>query len=470
MKIALSKKNLWDRTPPFLKSTLGMGLGLVPRRWLFGRSFSANCEFAREAQWWPSERVREYQVKKLREILTLGYECTRYYRSAFESAGFHPGDFRSTDDISRLPTIDKSVVLENLSRMCAQNPAARGVEGVSTAGTSGAPFHFYTRVDRSATEYSYLVAGWERVGYKLETPMAVLRGRAVRPERNGFRHEYDPVFRHHHYSSLHMSDENLGRYLDHIAGIGPCYLHVYPSTVMALARFILRAGITAPKNVRGILTESEIVYPEQRELVEKVFGCRCFSSYGQTEKVVLAAGCEHSDDYHVWPTYGYFELLDDDDNPVTTPGRRGEIVGTGFINTVMPFIRYRTGDKATYVGNRCEACGREHILIRDIRGHRTQEVLIAADNSEIPWTAVNMHDDTFINVRQFQFLQEEPGQAVLRIVPAGGFGEDDVARIQRNLSRKFDNRLAFTVELTDAIPLSTRGKAVYVDQRIQREA
>jgi phenylacetate-CoA ligase len=266
-----------------------------------------------------------------------------------------------------------------------------------------------------------------------------------------------------------MSDENLKRSLEHIASIGPCYLHVYPSTVAALARFILRNGLNAPKNIGGILVESEIVYPQQRQLAEEAFGLRCFSSYGQTEKVVLAAACEASDHYHVWPTYGYFELLDDDGNPVTKPGERGEVVGTGFINTVMPFIRYRTGDRATYVSNRCQACGREHTLIRDIRGHRTQEVLIAADGSEIPWVAVNMHDDTFMHVRQFQFLQEEPGRAVLRVVAADGFGNRDVDLIQRNLGRKFDNQLTFTIELTDAISLSARGKAIYVDQRIQQK-
>jgi phenylacetate-CoA ligase len=203
-------------------------------------------------------------------------------------------------------------------------------------------------------------------------------------------------------------------------------------------------------------------------MVEEVFRCRYFSCYGHTEKLVLAAECEHSHDYHVWPTYGYFELLDDKGSPVTTQGESGEIVGTGFINTVMPFIRYRTGDWATYVSDRCQACGREHIIIRDIRGHRTQEVLIAADGSEISWTALNMHDDTFINVRQFQFMQEKPGHAVLRIVPADGFGEGDADRICRNLGRKLDGRLTFTIELVEAIPLSIRGKAIYVDQRIQR--
>ena len=232
---------------------------------------------------------------------------------------------------------------------------------------------------------------------------------------------------------------------------------------------MIRSERKALKNIQGIIAESEIVYPEQRRMVENVFGCRLFSCYGHSEKLVLATGCEKSDDYHVWPTYGYFELLDEDGNPVTTPGQRGEIVGTGFINTIMPFIRYRTGDWATYIGDHCELCGREHIIIRDVRGHRTQEVLIASNGSQIPWAALNMHDDTFLHVRQFQFMQEKPGRAVLRVVPADGFADEDAVRIHHNLSRKLDSQLTFTIEQVDAIPLSPMGKAIYVDQRIPQE-
>jgi phenylacetate-CoA ligase len=300
-------------------------------------------------------------------------------------------------------------------------------------------------------------------------PMAVFRGRTVSADRNGLYHEYDPILRHHHYSSFHMSDEDMAGYLKHIAGIGSCFLHVYPSVLAALARFCRGAGVQPPENILGIIAQSEIVYPNQRRVAEEVFGCRYFSCYGHTEKLILAAGCEHSDDYHVWPTYGYFELLDEAGNPVTTPGQRGEIVGTGFINTMMPLIRYRTGDWATYVGDRCEACGRAHPVIRDIRGHRTQEVLITTDGSEVSWTALNMHDDTFIHVRQFQFMQERPGRAVLRVVPADGFDRHDADRIQRNLKRKLDGQLSLTIELVDAITLSMRGKAIYVDQRIPDE-
>jgi len=77
-----------------------------------------------------------------------------------------------------------------------------------------------------------------------------------------------------------------------------------------------------------------------------------------------------------------------------------------------------------------------------------------------------MHDDTFLHVRQFQFLQETPGHAVLRIVPAKGFAEKDARRIRQNLGRKLNGQLLFDIEIVNAVTPSARGKAIYVDQRI----
>jgi asparagine synthase (glutamine-hydrolysing) len=463
----MTRKRLWSSTPRVVRRLLRPGLEMLGPTLLLGGEFRRQRAFADAAQYWPSSRGTAYQLERLQKLCQLAYDTSSYYRQIFNECGFRPGDLRSLSDILQLPTTNRRIVREHLEAMCTGPLDARDVEIGSSGGTGGEPVWFALPIGRSAVEYAYLTASWQRAGFSLGSTLAVLRGQIVRPDRRGLYHEYDPLLHYHYYSSFHMSDENMGRYLDHMATIGPCFLHVYPSTVAALGRFILRCRRPVPKNITGIIAESEIVYPEQRKMVEEVFGYRCFSCYGQSEKVVLAAECEHSNDYHVWPTYGYFELLDEKGNLVTTPGQRGEIVGTSFINTIMPLIRYRTGDWATYVGDRCEACGREHIIIRDIQGHRIQEVLIATDGSEIPWTALNMHDDTFIRVRQFQFMQETSGRAVLRVVPAAGFTEDDIHHIQHSLGRKLDGRISFTVECVDAILPTLRGKAIYVDQRIK---
>lgn len=466
MKRAISRKNLWDSLPRAAKTGLGSLLGLAPPRYLLGGRFRRALRVVQEAQWWPADRAREYQLRELQRICSLAFEKAPFYRQSFEAAGFQPGDLKSIEDMAALPTINRSTLRDHLDAMCAASVNGSGVDYISTGGTSGAPLQFYIGADRSALEYAYLTTTWERCGYRLGMPMAVVRGRIVAEDRDGLRHEYDPILRHHYYSNFHMTDDNMRRYLDHVRGIGPCFLHAYPSSAFALARLVRDRGLARPGNIRGIMAESENVYPDQRAFIEEVLGARMFSSYGHSEKAVLAAECEHSTAYHVWPTYGYMELLDEQGQPVTTPGKRGEIVGTSFINTVVPFIRYRTGDYATYAGDRCEACGRQHTLIQDVEGRWPAGAFVTSDGSLISMTAVNVHDDTFANARQFQFYQDTPGRTVLRVVATDRFGEEDLARIRRTLARKFDGRLQFDIQIVDSIPLSPRGKAIYVDQRL----
>ena len=64
----------------------------------------------------------------------------------------------------------------------------------------------------------------------------------------------------------------------------------------------------------------------------------------------------------------------------------------------------------------------------------------------------------------------QSGHAVLRLILAPDFTEDDRWRILTNLSRKIDQRLQLTVHCTEAIPLPARAKAIYVDQRIPGRA
>jgi len=465
MKKALSRKNLWEKTPPLLKSTLGRGLGLAPLSWFLGKSFRANCKFIRDAQWWPAERIREYQLGKLQEILKLAYERTKFYRRMFDKVGFHPDDFQSLDSISKLPMIDKQVVVENIADMCTKNIADRDVDFGSTGGTSGTPLHFYMNANRSSIEYAYLTTSWEQANYKLGMPMAVIRGRIVHPNRNGFRHEYDPILHHHYYSNFHMTDINMKLYLQHIRSIGPCVLHAYPSSAQTLAKFIIGNGEQVPQNVKGVLLESENVFSDQVSDIERAFGARTISSYGHSEKCVLAAQCEHTRDYHVWPTYGYFELLDKEGVSVKTAGQEGEIVGTGFINTVMPFIRYRTNDYATYVGDHCEGCGREHTLITNIVGRWPQGGLIAYDGSIVSMTALNVHDDTFNNVREYQFQQSVPGKATLCIVPIIPLNDNEKRRIITNMNKRLQGQVILDLEIRTELVKTLRGKQPRVIQK-----
>ncbi len=465
-KLGLTRRKMWENVPRALRGVVGRTIGTLPSRVVLGSQFSRCLDFVDECQWWSADEANAYQLRELRRLLQFAYDRTEHYRQAFDDIGFEPHDLKSTEDIERLPIIDRHMLEQDMDRMCAVSPKAPGVDYVSTGGSGGVPMHFYIGADRSSIEYAYLVSSWRRAGYDLGTPIAVFRGRVVPEDSTGLRHEYDPILRYHYYSNFHMTDENMSRYVEHVRALGPCVLHVYPSSAATLARFLARKGESAPENIVAIIAESEIVYSDQRKMVETTFGNRYFSCYGHSEKLVAAAECEHSADYHVWPTYGFLELIDEDGIRISTPGERGEIVGTGFINRVVPFVRYRTGDFATYVGEGCGACGRSHTLLRDIRGHRTQEFLVAADGSLISWVALNMHDRTFEGVQRFQFHQTHPGIATLRLVASDGFTLEDEQNVVRSLRPKLEGRIELRVERCKTLHDSPLGKAIYVDQHI----
>lgn len=468
MKRALSKRNLWDKTPGPIKAVVGRVLSAVPLPRILGADFRRWYRLALEADRWNAEQIREYQVVQLRRILTLAYEKTAFYRKSFQNVGFEPSDLKTPEDLRRLPTIDKVTVRENWKEMLTLPLSDPNLDLVSTGGTSGEPMRFYMSSSRHAPEFAHLTACWSRIGYKPGDHVAVLRGRLITQPREGMYYQYDPLLRHHYYSTFHMSPDDLRAYAHHIQKVRPRFLHAYPSSIYALARYMASANMAFPESIRAVLLESEPVFPHQRELVEKRMGLRMFASYGHSEKLIMAAECEKSSAYHVLPTYGYCEVLDGDRAAVVAGGL-GELTGTGFINEAMPLIRYRTADLVTVGSGKCATCGREHQLLESIQGRWGQEFLICRDGQTlISMTSLNLHDDTFDGVARFQFVQDEPGKATLNLVPVTAACDHDPARFQRHFAPKLAHGVDLKIAFVSEIPLTRVGKQPMILQRCPR--
>lgn len=461
MRKALSRKNLWESSPRWVKNSIGKVFGLFQADTVLGRKFQENLRFVHEAERWPASQTRAYQLQRLREVLRLAYEKTEYYREQFDGIGFRPEAMKSLEDMVEIPLIDKGTVIKNLDRMMTRPKDSTGIDYVATGGSSGSQLRFYIDAGRSALEFAYLSASWERCGYQVGMPTAVLRGQIVPPDQNGLRHEFDPILRRHYFSNFHMDDKSINRYLQHIENIGPCFLLAYPSSAFALAQFLVKTKTPFHGQIMGILAGSENVYPGQRKYTEEALGCRFFSWYGHSEKLVLAAECEHSSDYHVWPTYGYCELVDENGTQIRQIGQRGEIVGTGFMNTIVPFIRYRTGDYAEYVGKRCEACRRDVMILRDLLscdGRGPRDNLVGKSGTLISTTAINVHDDTLDKVRDYQFRQSIPGRAILSVIPLGDLTDTDQKRILGGMNTRLQGQITLELEVVPELLRTERGK------------
>jgi phenylacetate-CoA ligase len=96
--------------------------------------------------------------------------------------------------------------------------------------------------------------------------------------------------------------------------------------------------------VRGVFTTAEKLFPQQREVIEAVFGCRVFDCYGSSEVQNIATECPRgrmhiNADYVVVETDGR-ERAGDGSAPLLVTSLR---------NYAMPFLRYRNEDHGALV-------------------------------------------------------------------------------------------------------------------------
>ncbi len=434
----------------------------LPSAISYGPQFSPTLALLRKSQHWSEERLIEFQLSKLRKILQHSARHVPYYRNLFRKLGFDPERVRDVADLRALPFLDKETVRANLEDLLAENIKPRQRLYFTTGGSTGVPLGVYNLRHSGGRERAFMLAQWERIGFRYTDRRAMLRGW---PVNNPQHWRYDASERAYLFSNFHMIPDNVARYARVMREKRIPFLHSFPSAVVDFARHLDALSIEPPR-FRVILVSSENLYPGQRESINSFFGAPLFSWYGQTEDVILAGECETSSHYHIFPEYGVAEVIKHDGMPALSEGEEGELVGTSLDNFAMPLIRYRTDDWAV-VGPASCACGRNYKLLKETRGRWHQEMLVGRLDNLISVTALNVHTDVLDRVRQVQFYQREKGRVELRIRRGPGYTDQDSHRIVAALNEKMGDTMEVTLSFPDEISLSPRGKFRFVVQELK---
>jgi phenylacetate-CoA ligase len=418
-------------------------------------------EFLQAADGWSAEQIAEYQQGELKRVVRLGYDHTTGYRSLFDRAGVGPETISSLDDIRAFPVVDKETIR---SRVADFTTACHDREYVTTGGSTGIPFGFYRDRRAFARELASKAHQYHRIGWREGDPQLVLRGLPIKTDDHT---QFVSEFNELRCSSYHLVPEWMELFCRKAWEYRPEWLRCYPSSGYLFAKWLRRSGARFPP-LKGVLCASENLYDYQRELLREVFRARVFSHYGHYELAVLAGFCETEDTYHVLPHYGLAELVDPSGRRIDVPGQVGEIVGTSFIMSATPFIRYRTRDFARLAGVGCRECGRPYQVWDRIEG-RLQEFIVTRGNRLISMTAVNFHDDIFDHIRQFQFHQRERGVVTFRYVPGIECAGHHVTDMKGRLMAKLGEDVDLHMEAVEDIPPTGRGKHRFLVQELDLE-
>ncbi|MGH7726573.1 MAG: phenylacetate--CoA ligase family protein [Candidatus Eiseniibacteriota bacterium] len=464
MGVATEARRALEALPPGVRETLETFGAFLPRPFLYGRTFRATRAFLARSEREPASVLVAAQDARVRELVRYAYERVPYYRRVFDERGIRPEHIRGVADLKLLPLLDRELLYRHEEELLADGVPARSRERVSTGGTTGTPLRLWIDRGRSAKEWAFMTFQWGRVGYQPGSKRAVLRGAAL---SGGRLHEWHPLLDELVLSTFALSSDTLPRYLVLLERHRPEFLHAYPSSAEALGRLLLGVPEGRRPRFRALLLGSENLYPAQRAFLERTFGCPVFAWYGHSEKCLLGGGCERSNDYHLFPEYGVLEVVDERGEPVP-PGGTGTIVGTGFLNSVMPFLRYATDDRGTLAEGSCP-CGRAYPRLTAIEGRFSAERLFGERGETFSFTAINTHSEVFDRVLRFRIRQERAGEAHVLVVPRDGFGESDRAAIAAEYGRRAAGSVRFSVDVVPDLPLTGRGKFKVIEQLIPED-
>jgi phenylacetate-CoA ligase len=449
------------KLPKFIKQTFKTAYGTIPLRLRLGRVFWETYNFLQESQWWDAARLQEYQMRELQRLLAHCYENVPYYRRVFDERGLKPADIQSLSDLNKLPYLYKEQIRIEPQSFVARNRRTDGMELRFTTGTSGQPLQFHVAQEEIDREWAFAFHQWSRIGYKPGDARAEVRGQHI----TGLRpYVWDPVTRALRLSPLVREQEAVERSLEAIRSYGITFLYGYPSAITHLASLIRRYGLRVNLELTAILFASETLYPWQRTLAEGVFACPSYNFYGLAEHVVIGGECEHSHAFHCMPQYGITEV-----DPQT-----GEIAGTGFLNYVHPFIRYKTADIASVpIATGCEKCGRQYFpILPDVEG-RLQDFIVTPEGAAVGHCVLTFPFKESHTIGRVQLVQESIDRVTLRTTPVDhcnlGQFADDLTQARDTLQRILGNSVSIRSETISPDECTGTGKLRFIVSHLPKD-
>ena len=442
------------------------------KNYIFSKVYNETYKQLEQSQWWSRAKHEDHRFMEMKKLLEHAYNTTKYYRKLFDEYDIVPNKVKEPEDILKIPYLTKEIVSENIQDMISSKFSNGQIQYASTGGSTGIPLGFYIEKDVTmAKESAFIDIQWARVGYDHKSRPRQLR---IRRNLNSYREKYNSLWyyrqseNHLVFSGHRLERQSLSKLFSLLKKYKPEFIVTVPSICVELADYFSTINSDIKLSLKAILLSSENIYDQQRDYIENVFSSKVFGLYGNTERTVMAANCEHSYYYHVVPEYAFTELIDIKGNWIQNDGELGEIISTGFNNYVMPFIRYRTGDMATHSNDNCK-CGRNYPLWKRIEG-RLQELAVTKNNSKIsiaPALLCNIPNEDYIKIKEFQVVQKEPGKLIVNIVRREQFSEAETSKVMYNLiNERFEGLFDVEIAFVDFIPRTQQNKFRFFIQEI----
>ncbi len=384
--------------------------------------------------------------EQLIELVNFAIKNVSYYKNKYNDANITTID----DFVKKIKFIDKNIVMDNQKFFINNNINHDMYDWVTTAGTSGKPLSMLVPKNRYIVELGTVHHFWEKFGFHFSSRI-VLRNHKL----NKKYFYINPITKEYIFDGFNLTDSNFKEIVKTMQKYHIRFIQCYPSSGYEFIKYLKRKQINT-NFIEALFLSSENLYNHQQKLYNEL-NIPIFCLYGHSEKLVIAGSCPKCNHYHINDLYGYFELVDEKNEVINEPGKKGEIVGTTFYNKGMPLIRYKTGDFAEYIDVDCDNAQNTRTL-KYIQGRWSGDKIYNADGSFVTTTALNLHDDIYKTINGIQYVQKIEGELEVDIVPNQLFTEYYEKKIIDIYKKRLSSDTKIIIKKVKALKKQKNGK------------
>ena len=415
-----------------------------------------------QTQWWSPEQLKALQLRRLQALLADAAENVPYYSRLMADRGIRPAAIDNLDVLQKLPRLSKERIRANIDDI--KHRQALGLSRFTTGGSTGDPLVFFIGKRRVSHD---VAAKWRATrwwGVDIGDPEVVIWGSPIEVgAQDKVRALRDRILRSTLLPAFEMTEAKLASFLTSIRRVRPRMLFGYPYSLAYIAQYTRRNAVKMDDlGIQVTFVTSETLYPQQRELISQVFGCRVANGYGGRDAGFIAHECP-SGNLHITAEDIIVETIDAEGKPAA-PEVAGEIVVTHLATNDFPFVRYRTGDVGVLGANACP-CGRGLPVLRELQG-RAVDFLTACNGTAIPGGAFTYLIRETAGIKSFKIVQHSLALTQVELLVDAGFNPADIQALVERFKQRLGPDARIEVAVVDHIDLEQSGKYRYITSKV----
>jgi phenylacetate-coenzyme A ligase PaaK-like adenylate-forming protein len=391
--------------------------GWTEKHTRFGRRFEYYLERLTETDRWNRGSIEAYQDEALRNLIEHVYHNVPLYRERMDAHRLTPSDFRTREDLVKMPVLTKDDIRFNRDKLLARGSRKNHLQLRATSGTSASSLHLYYSWEAVQFQWAVWWRHRRRFGVDFGTPHANFTSKPVVPlnqDRPPYWRWISPLSQLA-VNMQHMVPDKVAAICHYLDECSFSFYSGYPSVLHSFAATALENGIKLQNTPKFVFFGAENMNDLQRRDLRALTGAIISDQYGMAEGCGNVSQCEHLR-HHEDFEFGIVECAEPN---VVEDGVSGSILCTGFANLDFPLIRYAVGDTATWAreGTRCD-CGRESRIINRIDG-RIDDYVLTPEGRRIMRFGFLFHGMDMI--RECQIVQTNVEAITLRVMRRPGY-------------------------------------------------